>query len=97
MTAVNLTSEFGLVVRRAALEERGVSYGQLLDEMETEAPLSVNEDLISFGPHFGLEAASEFLRRLESRGLTNMDDFFIFAGDFPSWCGFTGYLARRTG
>jgi hypothetical protein len=94
MATVNLTSEFGLVVRRASLEQRGVSYRKLLDTMETEAPLDVNEDLISFGPHFGLEAATEFVRRLESLGLINIDDFFVFAGDFPGWCGFTGYLKR---
>ncbi|WP_224362739.1 hypothetical protein [Hyalangium versicolor] len=95
MATVNLSSEFGLVVRRAALEQRGVSYRKLLDTMETEAPLDVNEELISFGPHFGLEAATEFARRLESIGLINIDDFFVFAGDFPEWCGFTGYFNKR--
>jgi len=94
MATVNLTSEFGLVVRRASLEQRGVSYRKLLDTMETEAPLDVNEELISFGPHFGLEAATELVRRLESLGMINIDDFFVFAGDFPEWCGFTGYLKR---
>lgn len=96
MTTVNLTSEFGIVVRRAALAQRGVTYRQLLDTMESETPLDANEDLISFGPHFGSEAASEFSRRLESLGLTNIDDFFAFAGDFPEWCGFTGFLRRSS-
>jgi hypothetical protein len=94
MATVNLTSEFGLVVRRVALEQRGVSYRELLDAMESEAPLDVNEDLISFGPQFGWEAATEFVRRLESLGLRNIDDFFVFTGDFPEWCGFAGFLKR---
>ena len=64
--------------------------------METEAPLDVNEDLISFGPHFGLEAATESVRRLESLGLIDIDDFFVFDGDFPEWCGFTGFLKRAS-
>jgi hypothetical protein len=96
MATVNLTAEFGLVVRRAALEQRGLSYRKLLDAMEAEAPLDVNEDLISFGPHFGSEAATEFVRRLESLGLINIDDFFVFIGDFPEWCGFTGFLNRAS-
>jgi hypothetical protein len=96
MANVNLTAEFGLVVRRSALEQRGVSYRKLLEAMETEAPLDVNEDLISFGPHFGSEAVTEFVRRLESAGLINIDDFFVFAGDFPEWCGFTGFLTTST-
>ncbi len=95
MATVNLTSEFGLVVRRFALQQRGVSYPELLHTMESEAPLDVNEDLISFGPHFGWEAATEFVQRLESLGLKNIDDFFIFSGDFPEWCGFTGFLKRN--
>jgi hypothetical protein len=96
MATVNLTSEFGLVVRRAALEQRGVSYRKLLDTMETETPLDVNEELLSFGPHFGLEAATELARRLEALGMINIDDFFIFVGDFPEWCGFTAFLKRTS-
>jgi len=94
MATVNLTSEFGLVIRQAALEQRGVSYRKLLDTMEVEAPLDVSEDLISFGPHFGLEAVTEFVQRLEALGLLNVDDFFVFTGEFPGWCGFSGFLKR---
>ncbi|HYV49950.1 MAG TPA: hypothetical protein VFA20_34075 [Myxococcaceae bacterium] len=92
MTAVDMTSEFGLVVRRAALEQRGVSYRKLLELMEAKAPLDANEELVSFGPHFGTEATVEFVRRLESAGLINIEDFFVFVGDFPEWCGFKGFL-----
>jgi len=94
MTAVNLTSEFGLVVRRAALQQRGVSYAKLLELMEAEKPLDASEELVSFGPHFGSEAAAEFVRRLEAAGMINVEDFFVFVGDFPEWCGFKGTFRR---
>lgn len=71
-----------------------MNHQQLLEAMEAEVPLDANEDLISFGPHFGEEAANEFVRRLESLGLVHIDDFFVFCGDFPSWCGFDGYLTK---
>lgn len=48
METVNLSAELGLVVRRAALEQRGLSYRKLLDATETEAPLGANDDLLSF-------------------------------------------------
>lgn len=91
MTAATLSSEFGLVVRRAALEEHGLSLNILLEAMEVIEPLALSDTLVSFGPHFGPEAAAEFSRRLESLGLVNIDDFFVFSGDFPAWCGFSGY------
>ena len=94
MTAVTLTSEFGLVVRRAALRQRGVSYAKLLELMEAEKPLDASEELVSFGPHFGSEAAAEFVRRLEAAGMINIEDFFVFVGDFPEWCSFKGLLKR---
>lgn len=92
MTNVRLTAEFGVVVRVASLEQRGVSYRKLLDAMEVDVPLDSSEELVSFGPHFGQEAATEFVRRLECLGLILFDDFFVFSGDFPQWCGFVGHL-----
>lgn len=92
MVGVRLVSEFGVVVRLASLEQRGVNFHNLLEAMEVEAPLDVNGELASFGPHFGQEAATEFARRLEALGLVVFDDFFVFAGDFPQWCGFRGSL-----
>lgn len=55
--------------------------------METEHPLDENESLVSFGPHFGGEAASEFIKRLEELGLVYFNDFFDIPGlDLPEWC-----------
>jgi hypothetical protein len=87
-TCVALTSEFGIVVRRAALTERDVSWDDLLKVLEVSAPLDRNEHLISFGPHFGQEALDVLLERLSELGLQYFDDFFEFRGDYPKWCAF---------
>jgi hypothetical protein len=85
---VALTSEFGIVVRRAALMERGVSWEGLLNALDVPAPLDSNNCLISFGPHFGQEAVDILLGRLSGLGLKYFDDFFEFHGDYPKWCAF---------
>jgi hypothetical protein len=87
---ISLTSEFGLVVRRAALEEGGVSWADLLAALEVSEPLDENAYLISFGPHFGEEAMDTMNRRLIGIGLEYFDDFFEFSGPYPEWCIFKG-------
>jgi hypothetical protein len=47
---------------------------------------------VSFGPHFGGEAADEFTRRLRALGLEYVDDFFVFAAELPKWCRFPAAL-----
>jgi hypothetical protein len=86
----SLTSEYGLVVRRKALRERGVSWADLLAALEVSEPLDKNANLVSFGPHFGQEAVHAMSRRLISIGLRYFDDFFEFSGDYPKWCNFKG-------
>ena len=85
---ISVSSEFGIVVRRAALRERDVSWEDLLKVFEVPVPLDSNEHLISFGPHFGQEAVDVLLRRLSGLGLKYFDDFFEFCGDYPRWCAF---------
>lgn len=92
MQFVRLSADYGLVVRRAALDERGVAYAQLLNAMESEEPLDRSDEIISFGPHFGGEAADELTSRLIALGLVYIDDFFVFSGDFPAWCRFAAAL-----
>ncbi|GHU01658.1 hypothetical protein FACS1894154_11620 [Betaproteobacteria bacterium] len=58
MNTVKATGEYGIVVRRAALTEKGIGYTQLLQAMEVEQPLDGNGDLVSFGPSFGEEAVN---------------------------------------
>ena len=83
---VNVTAEFGLVVRRKALVERGVPLNALLAALEADAPLDCNDFLLTFGPHFGQEAMEAMVGRLTRLGLVYYDDFFEFAGDYPNWC-----------
>jgi hypothetical protein len=92
MPFVRVSADYGVVVRKAALAERGVSMQQLLDAMEAGQPLDESADLVSFGPHFGSEASDELSRRLRALGLEYVDDFFVFAGEFPNWCRFGAAL-----
>jgi len=86
---VKISADFGIILRRAALSERNVARERVIIAMEDE-PLAESMDLLSFGPHFGGEAADEFVRRLQALGLELFDDFFVFQGDFPTWCSFFG-------
>lgn len=95
MSCINATGEFGLIIRRSALTERGVSIDAVLAAMEAAEPMSINEDLISFGPTFGQEALDVFTARLMNLGLEYFDDFFEFAGVFPSWCNFHVSLSQK--
>ena len=87
MTIVQISGHFGVVIRKTALEKHGISLESLFEIMETEKPLDESQELISFGPHFGGEAVSEFIRRLEMLGLVYFDEFFDIPGlDVPEWC-----------
>ena len=88
MNYIRVTSEYGIVVRRASLKERRVPWDKLLDALEATAPLDANDQIVSFGPHFGRDALDTFIGRLSGMGLQYVDDFFEFSGDFPSWCAF---------
>ncbi len=52
-------------------------------------PLDENDELLSYGPHFGAEAMEEMGKRLSRLGLLYLDDFFYFHGDFPEWANFS--------
>ena len=86
MNTVKATSEYGIVIRRAALTAKGINYTQILQAMEVKQPLDSNEDLVSFGPSFGEEAMNEFIARLQALGLEYVEDFFAISCDMPAWC-----------
>jgi|SRR5471032_2268396 hypothetical protein len=88
MKFINVTPEYGLLVRRDALAERGVSLETLLAIMKVAVPLDSNDRLISFGPSFGQEALDEFVKALSGLGLQYFDDFVEIVGDYPAWCSF---------
>ena len=92
MRSIRITGEFGLIIRREALRERGVSMELLLSAVDSTAPLDMDDRLISFGPSFGEEALNEFTRRLAELGLVFYDDFFDVIFDSPSWCSFRAEL-----
>ena len=88
--SIAVTSEFGLIVRRKALVERKVSLRNLFTVMQVSEAFDDSDELLSFGPHFGREAADMMVSRLTALGLVYFDDFFEFCGDYPSWCVFRG-------
>jgi hypothetical protein len=66
---VKIHPEFGIVIRKGALMERGVQFGAVLSVFQAQSPFDQNETLISFGPHFGQEAATTLVKSLEGLGL----------------------------
>ncbi|MEX2963906.1 hypothetical protein [Microbulbifer sp. TYP-18] len=86
---VTVSTDYGIVIRKAALKEKDIEASKVFDVMETTEPLGENDHLISFGPHFGRETSDELSKRLDSLGLFCMRDYFVFHGDFPSWANFT--------
>lgn len=93
---IKATGEFGLIIRRDALQERQVSFEAILEAMEAVEPLDSNDELLSFGPSFGQEALDVFVRRLIAIGLVYFDDFFEFVGMFPTWCEFRASLKSKS-
>lgn len=86
MRFVKLSSDFGIIVRKEAIQEKGISIKKLFQIMDVSTPFDETETLASFGPHFGQEAASEFIQRLEQAGLIYGEDFWDFDDIFPNWC-----------
>ncbi len=85
MSPVHVSTDFGIVIRRAALDEHGIDMPALLKVMETGEPFDQDNQLVSFGPHFGGEAAREFMKRLEALGLEYAKDFDDFGIIVPDW------------
>ena len=89
---VKITDEFGIIIRKKALVDKNIELATVLAVFENERPLDENEDLISFGPHFGGEAMDNFGKRLTQIGLEYVDDYFNFFGEFPAWIEFSATL-----
>jgi hypothetical protein len=88
MTSIPASVEFGIIVRRGSLAERGIELEQVYQCMGTSVPCGISDELITFGPSFGVDAQREFIRRLEELGLNYFEDFFDVNIDRPAWCGF---------
>ena len=85
MASIRIEHQFGCVIRRKALDERGIEVQDLLEAMEVGGPLDESEELMAFGPFFGGEAAVTFHERLLALGLVFVDDFTDVVIDLPQW------------
>ncbi|MGK6310272.1 hypothetical protein [Variovorax sp. DT-64] len=85
MNTVKFSGEHGIVIRRASLEERGVSMEILLEAMEGNGPSDQNAELLMFSPIFGQDALDVLSARLAKIGLIYFDDFFDLKMVLPSW------------
>jgi hypothetical protein len=94
MNTISATGEYGLVIRRDALRVRYIAESVVLQVLEVDAPLDMDEDLMSFGPAFGEEALQEFVQRLQALGLSPVDDFCTLCFDLPTWCRINVRLQR---
>jgi hypothetical protein len=92
MSCVDVTGEFGIIIRRHSLDERDVSLHSILEVLEVKEPFDINDQLVTFGPSFGQEALDVLTNRLIQLGLVYFDDFFEFVGSFPPWCRFHASL-----
>jgi hypothetical protein len=81
-----LSTQFGIVVRKARLLELGLDLDTVLQKLETDVAFDEDEHVLSLGPHFDEAAANELGTRLSALGLEAVDDWFIFHGDIPEWC-----------
>jgi hypothetical protein len=91
--AVHVTAHYGILIRKTALARIGIDRARLLSILEATDALDEDDVLVSFGPHFGGEAADEFVRRLKTEGLEYADDFFVFPTEIPEWCGVSCYVS----
>ena len=89
MASVRISEDFSIIIRKAALPQHAITQPQLLTTMEADAPLDEDAHLLSFGPHFGAEAAHTFIQRLEALGLRYGDDFIDVSLILPDWCQLT--------
>lgn len=61
---------------------------KIIEAFEMDSPDSENEELMTYGPNFGLDSAEILRKRLEKVGLESIHDFFYFHGDCPDWAEF---------
>jgi hypothetical protein len=79
------TGEFGLVVRKQALADKGLELSTLLDAMDGVGLLGEDGRLLSFGPIFGADAIATLQGQLRALGLEHVDDFVELELLLPVW------------
>ena len=83
---MKVSKDFGIVVRRAALEDRAINLCSVMNEFHLDEYFDESEEFISLGPFFGKDNADNCMNSLVRQGLVYIDDFFILEGYFPEWC-----------
>jgi hypothetical protein len=68
MSCVDVTGEFGIIIRRRSLVERDVSLHSILEVLEVKGPVDMNDELLSFGPSVGQEALAARSGTTRQRG-----------------------------
>ena len=83
-----------LLVRRPAFESSGLTRAQIDASLGlTDEEFRVEGEVIAIGPVFDVEALTDLIADLETRGLIYFDDFFELSGNWPAWL--TLYLMSR--
>jgi hypothetical protein len=95
MKTVKISAEYGIVIRKSAVTAKGISLQKVFAPRETSSPLDQNEELLSYGPHFGREAAEKFSDKLELLGLKYFEDFFLVEMDVPDWVGLEAFFVEK--
>jgi hypothetical protein len=96
MQFVKATNFFGIIIRKDAISKKSLSIDDIKKLIETDL-IDESDELLSFGPCFGEEAADNIGKKLITKGLQYVDDYFIFQGDFPDWMSFKVGLNRPNG
>jgi hypothetical protein len=86
MRFVKATAEYGIIIRKQAMDARGASRDRVLHIFGDQPPHDEDDRFLSMGPCFGEEAGNFLVRSIEALGLTYVDDFFLLTSDVPSWC-----------
>ncbi|MBX9813379.1 MAG: hypothetical protein K2X76_01615 [Sphingomonas sp.] len=85
MSYIAATAEYGLILRKGALAEKGISPEILSDIMADIDVFGEDENLISYGPLFGEEVLEEIKARLSANKLDYVDDYFELNMLLPHW------------
>lgn len=88
MSLIKADQDFSIVIRKSACREKRIELQVLKAVMLKNTLLGENQNLLSFGPHFGIEAAEDLSNALTRLGLEFWDDYFVFYGDIPYWIEF---------
>jgi hypothetical protein len=85
ITYVAAPGEFGLVIRKKSLFEKGTTAGVLAGIMDNISLIGENDGILSYGPLFGEEALENICGRSVESGFEYYDDFFDLNVLVPSW------------